>query len=215
MKRKRKILNHYEPRIDAGLENHRVLDWISPATQRARFGILVDNVELEARRLLDVGCGLGDLLGFLKERKIHVDYTGVDISEKMVQAAYRSQKGGRFVCADLFDESAREGHPSGEFPPRSYDVVFSSGVFNLQLGNNLEFLARAVERLMDLARESVVFNLLYGRTSHFNDAPYAYYNPSDVLAMLLPLGWNVRILDDYLPNDFTVISRRPQGDPHE
>lgn len=198
---KTRIRAHYEPRISPHRPNYDILDWASPQSQRARFRVLADNATLQGRKLLDVGCGLGDLRAYLLEHHIAADYTGVDISEKMVQAARQRHPDGAFICADLFEESP--------FPPKSFDVVYCSGIFNLNLGNNLEFLPRAMRRLFDLSGRDVVFNLLH-RRAQGGDQKYFYHSPKEVLEILAPLGWRMNLLDDYLPNDFTIVCQRPQ-----
>ncbi|MHC4294297.1 MAG: class I SAM-dependent methyltransferase [Planctomycetota bacterium] len=211
MSRKQNILRHYERRIDAYPKNHEVVNWATAASQQIRFEVLCENVPLNGKKLLDVGCGLGDLLEFLKKRKIRTDYTGVDICPEMAAAARRRHRRGKFFCADLFDGFEGHNGSAGQFAERDFDIVFCSGTFNLNLGNNLLFLPRAIGRLMELSNECVAFNLLHDRTPHCSDEPYAYYNPGEVRAMLLPLGWSLRILDDYLPNDFTVICHSPDA----
>ena len=110
-----------------------------------------------------------------------------------------------FVAADLFGEGPMP------FPPRSFDVVFCSGVFNLDLGNNMAFLAAAVRRLWELAGEHLVFNLLHRRAAHHYDHCF-YYDPHEVLALLGGMDLSATIIDDYLPNDFTVLcTRTPTG----
>ncbi|MFA6133258.1 MAG: class I SAM-dependent methyltransferase [Phycisphaerae bacterium] len=196
MSRKKIIQAHYEPRIEPGRANHEILDWADAASQRARFEVLTRSLDLSGRSLLDVGCGLGDLLAFCGERGIDVDYTGVDLVEKMVHAARQIHPSGRFECVDIF---------AGQRPhQRRYDVVFCSGVFNLDVGNNRDFLPQAVARLLEIARQAVVVNLLHHRTARRYDHCY-YYDPQDVRAMLSALPCDCRIVDDYLPNDFTVI----------
>ncbi len=196
MSRKKQISRHYEPRLRAHRDSYRILDWASSASQEARFEVLAGNVDLTETTLLDVGCGLGDLYDFCRRRGIAVDYTGVDILETMVQAAHRRYPQGRFIWADIF---ADEAFKTGQF-----DVVFCSGTFNLNLGNNRQFLPKAMGRLLDLARHAIVVNLLDAKCSA-TDPRYFYFDPSKVREMLRPSGWDVRIVTDYLPNDFTVI----------
>ena len=193
------IRAHYEPRIATKRENFDVLDWASAHSQRIRFQVLCRNVRLDGKSLLDVGCGLGDLLTFLQRRGIGVAYTGVDLLEKMVAAASRRHPDNAFVCADVFAED--------RFAPGSFDVVFVSGMFNLDLGNQAEFLTRALPRLLEIAREHLVFNLLH-RRAEFRDDRYAYADPGEVMRILEPLPCEARVVDDYLPNDFTVICRK-------
>ena len=66
MKHRERIRRHYEPRLDRETEPYRILDWASPQSQEARFQVLADEVPLAGKTLLDVGCGLGDLYGFLR-----------------------------------------------------------------------------------------------------------------------------------------------------
>lgn len=196
MSRKRKIQEHYEWRISPHRENYEILDWASPASQQARFKVLADKVDLSNKSILDVGCGLGDLWAYFKARKIDVRYTGVDILEKMVQAARDRHPDATFVHADLF--------VSNPFGPDSFDVVFSSGIFNLTLDNNLQFLTFAAGEMLKIARSQLVFNLLHirGRTG---DKTYFHYDPPQVRSLLADLDCTLEIVDGYLPNDFTVI----------
>jgi SAM-dependent methyltransferase len=191
------IRKHYVSRITPGRPNHDVLDWAGPDTQTARFEILARYVNLTGRSLLDVGCGLGDLVDFLRRKKIPVQYTGVDVVEEMLVRARREHPRERFLRADLFTNSAGGDPLKGE----TFDVVFCSGALNLNLGNNLEFLPRALRRLLIPAREALA------------DPVYFYYRPDDVLAVLQPLVGESRVqmIDGYLPNDFTILCRFGEG----
>lgn len=205
MRKKKAIERHYAPRITPGRENYDVLDWASAASQEARFRVLVENVPLAGKSLLDVGAGLGDLWGFLKRRGLAVDYTGVDLLETMVQAARHRHPDARFLCADLFADSP--------FDPDSFDIVFCSGMFNLDVGNNLAFMPVALASFFRLARDYVVVNMLHKR-ARGGEGAYFYYDPTEIIEMLQPYRCEVRLLDDYLPNDFTVVCRKtpvPEG----
>ena len=194
------ILEHYEPRIAPDRPHHEILDWASPASQEARFRVLADNVALHGASILDVGCGLGDLRAYILRRGIDADYTGVDVSARMVRAALDRQPDGRFLQADLFAGAI-------PFPDGSFDVVYCSGLFNLDLGNNLQFVPQAVAVFLRLARRCVVCNMLHRRAGA-GDGTYFFFDPSEVLPALRSLTPNVRLIDDYLPNDFTVICHK-------
>lgn len=197
------IRKHYVPRITPDRPNYKIHDWAGPDTQIARFEVLLRHVDLAGKSLLDVGCGLGDLIDFLQQRKIPVQYTGVDVVEEMLVRARQGHPQERFLRADLFAETG-EDPLKGE----TFDVVFCSGALNLNLGNNLEFLPRALWRLRNTAREFLMVNFLRARTS-LSDPMYFYYRPDDVLGILQPLVGedHVEMIDGYLPNDFTVLCR--------
>lgn len=207
MDRKQTIRAYYERRIRPWRPDHLILDWASSETQRKRFDVLIDRVDLAGRGLLDVGCGLGNLWGYLKERRIPARYTGVDILAKMVRAARRRYPDAQFVCADIFGDDA--------FEPDSFDVVYCSGAMNLDLGNNLGFIARAAQRFLHIARHQAVFNLLHRRASDGPPGPYFYTDPVEVQPLLRGLPCEADFVDDYLPNDFTVVCTklRPAAEP--
>jgi hypothetical protein len=66
-----------------------------------------------------------------------------------------------------------------------------------------EFLAMAIDQLLRLANEHVVFNLLTDRTD-VKDPLLNVYSPSKVLDLCLSKTPYVSINHAYLPNDFTV-----------
>ena len=205
MTHKKAIRQHYQPRLAPDRPSHEILDWSSAEAQQLRLRTLCRNVDLVGKTLLDVGCGLGDLWALLKAGGIQVDYTGIDLLDTMVAAARARHPHARFLVGDLFADSA----PGGPiFEPASFDIVFASGVFNLNLGNNLAFLTAAIPRLLGLAREAVVITLLHQRGND-GDTRYYFYHPATVLPLLRDRGWDVDLLDDYLPHDFTLIARRP------
>ena len=196
MNRKKKIRRHYRPRITPRRENYDILDWASAESQRARFAVLTREIDLAGKSLLDVGSGLGDLWAYLKARHVHVRYTGVDILKDMVRVAERVHPDVRFIQADIF--------ASDPFGDRRFDVVFCSGAMNLNLGNNRAFLPTAAARFLGLARQAAVFNLLHARDAG-TDKTYFHHDPDDVAGLLRHLHCAIRIVDNYLPNDFTVI----------
>ena len=198
MKKKEKIQDYYESKMGQGLPDYGVLGWESEKAQYLRFDMLTDNIPLEGRSLLDIGCGMGNLLEYIEGKNINVKYTGVDILDSMIEHARCKELKGDFQCADVF-----EGSP---FPGNSFDVVYTSGIFNLNLGNNSDFLENALEKMLKLAREAVVFNLLH-KDSPGREDKYFYYDPEEVKELLKKFAEidRVAIIQKYLNNDFTVI----------
>ena len=200
MSRIDQIKKHYQPRVKPDLANFEILDWADPRAQQARFEVLTGHVDLpRGTTLLDVGCGLGDLLSHLQKLSLAVDYTGVDVVPEMLARARLAHPGGRFVQADIFgDASALAGEV--------FDVVYCSGALNLNLGNNLAFVARALPRMAAHAKKHLVVNFLHARRPPVEERYFAYL-PGDVIEIIRPHCRAVRLIEDYLPNDFTLICR--------
>lgn len=196
-----KIRTYYEPKMIAGQPDYKMLGWESREAQQARFEVLKQNVELCGRKILDVGCGLGNLLEYLECTDTCPEYTGVDILPGMIEKAKAKKLSGTFYCMDIFKEDA--------FEDRAFNVVYASGIFNLNLGNNREFLLKAVNEFFRLADEAVAFNLLHFKSPDRDDR-YSYFDPGEVEHMLETLPFairEIRIIEHYLENDFTVVCR--------
>lgn len=194
------VRSHYEPRIDQFRDSHEILDWESRESQHKRFEVLIDSVSLEGKRLLDVGCGAGDLSRILRERGVTADYTGIDILEKMVSLARRSNPEATFVQGDLFSRSP--------FDRKQFEVVYCSGLFNLKMGDNHSFLRAAIPVFFEHAREHVVFNLLTPQhyASDLADSGYYFFEPEEVLPWVTPYASEVELVTGYVPNDFTILA---------
>ncbi len=188
----------------------------------------MQHAEIPPLRLLDAGCGLADLRAYLQAngftvdgdetiRSVHsvtrqpdariaalpnnpsVAYTGVDITPGILAEARRRQPDTQLLLADLFEEEP--------FPAHSFDVVFASGLFNLNLGNNDAFIRRGVPRLLNLASRLLVVNFLHVRTPHKYEHCH-YTHPEELLKEFGPLAAHAEIVADYLPNDFTLVLRK-------
>ena len=55
--------------------------------QQLRFEALTKNIKTNNSSLLDFGCGFGDLSQFLLEKKLKVDYTGLDCMKEFISVA--------------------------------------------------------------------------------------------------------------------------------
>lgn len=199
MKRFDTIRTYYETNMGKGLPEYSLLGWESEEAQNMRFDILANCLELENKRILDVGCGTGNLLNYLDNRNINLEYTGVDILQGMIDIAQCKRLKGVFHCVDIFKKDF--------FKKESFDVIYASGIFNLNLENNQEFLFKALNTFLDLSKEAIVFNLLH-HNSPDKEEPYYYFNPEEINRMVEKLGnrvERVNIIENYLQNDFTVI----------
>ncbi len=197
-----RIRQHYTPRVTRDRPNHEILDWGSREGQLARFRVLADAMRREfsgeTPRLIDVGCGMTDLADYLDEQNVPVRYVGVDLTLAVIQEALRRSPGRLLVQADVFTQSP--------FRPGVFDVAYSSGVFNLRLGNNRQFVLNAVPALLGQVDRLVVVNMLHIRTE--TKYPHCYYfDPDDIAAQLAPYAASVEVVDNYLANDFTLILR--------
>lgn len=193
-----KIKQYYEENNVEGYPDYYILGWESEAAQKLRFEQLVGNIALNGKMILDVGCGTGNLLEYINSQFKEFEYTGIDVLPHMIKRAEGKNLNGKFICMDLFKNTP--------FANKSFDVIFSSGIFNLNVGNNQEFLFDAVDIFQKLAKEAVAFNLLWEKSLDKNQR-YFYFSPEEVQHELNSRyyeKWHVSITKGYLHNDFTV-----------
>lgn len=194
-----KLREHYIPLLSSSQE-YAKLDWEDEYSHQKRFEVLLELVNLEGKTLLDVGCGVGSLYRFLQEQGISCEYMGIDVLPEMIALAKQYSPEGRFLCGNPFEKDF--------FSPEAFDVVYASGIFNLDTGKGKSFLYEAVEKMSQWAKSTVVFNALHCR-SNCREEPYLYYDPEEVLSFLRErYPYRISIVDDYLINDFTILMEK-------
>lgn len=103
--------------------------WLAPPAGYRAFGWVIGAERAHATlareylrprpgaRLLDIGCGPGDLVRYLND----VEYLGVDPSADYVRAAKARYPHARFVCSEIAD------HP---LAPGTFDLAVAAGVLH-------------------------------------------------------------------------------------
>ncbi|NDD66506.1 class I SAM-dependent methyltransferase [bacterium] len=80
--------------------------WQSADSQRARYHAVMGSIPLVGMRVLDMGCGDGELYQTLQEESVDCQYKGIDQSEAMIQQARSRFPGVAFsmgVATDAFE----------------------------------------------------------------------------------------------------------------
>ena len=173
--------------------NWRGLGWQSQRSQRRRFAILSEVGPLANARVLDIGCGVGDLYNYLLRRRIPVSYTGFDILPEMVAHARKRYPEAQFEVRDVLQGLG----------PERFDYVLCSGAFNVNFGRNLLAVQEVLNELLRGCTRGVAINFLSTRARE-RDAILFNYDPETLFIYCQTLTPHVQLLEGYLPNDFTL-----------
>lgn len=129
---------------------------------RCYFERVLRSLPADCGRVLDVGCGLGELSALAAERARKV--VALDLSPRMIERAraLHSRPNIEYVCADLLD-------CAGRFGDGSFDAIISTATaHHLPYGWFLGFAGRVLRPggrliVLDLARaETAVDRLVWG-----------------------------------------------------
>src|SRR5262249_7304962 len=148
------------------------------SSQEKRFGALVALGEFDGARLLDVGCGFGDLLAWLRARGVKPRYTGLDLTASMIERCRKRFPEGEvsFLVGD-----ALSWEPDGP-----YDYVIASGIFGYHAKDTRARIQPTLERLFGIARAGLAVNFLSG-CAPARSPGRLYVHPADVLQYALRL----------------------------
>jgi trans-aconitate methyltransferase len=183
----------YDDAIDRyGPLDPQGVGWGMPAGQVERFRVLSEIAPLEGASILDVGCGFGDLYGYLSEHRIAARYLGIDINPRSVMIARGKYPQGSFEAADF-----------AEYDGPSADYVLCSGTLTFKIENYEEVYLGFIKKMFSLAEKGCAFNMLK-RGAHPDTEEYAAYDPTAIYAFCEKLTKRLTLRQDYLANDFTM-----------
>ncbi len=166
--------------------------------QFLRFHQLTSNWNLAGASILDVGCGFGDFVGYLRALNIEAGaYVGIDLVGEFIAEGQRRFGSERvtFVKTSLEDFA----------PASSFDYVIASGTFNLKLEgiDGYEQIRESLGRMFRLSRLALSADFISDKVD------YAYEHnfvsaPETILSMAYGLSRNVVLRNDYFPFEFCV-----------
>ncbi len=186
----------YTGRLEKLGEQIKTLGWDTKENQWTRFASLVEIMDLSGKCIVDIGCGFGDFLTFLQEKKINFkSYLGIDINENLLEVARNKHPGFKFQCRNiLFDK------PQNALA----DIGFAFGVLNLNHKgdpDNYEYAGDFIEKAFGLCAQTLVVDMLSANLdkSYPKEEFVFYYEPQKMLEFALSLANNVILKHDYPP----------------
>lgn len=185
----------------------RGVDWNDTASQHLRhrqfLRLLRDDPDAS---VLDVGCGYGDFLPFLRASGHRGRYIGCDVAAPMVEAARR-----------LHGESPDHGFIVGDAATQAADYAIGSGILNVIRGVSpsawAEHVQATIARLHDAGRRGFGFNMLsLDSDPDRRRADLHYASPARMFEdCVARFGRHVAVLQDYGLWEFTVLVRQPSS----
>ncbi|MBF0096743.1 MAG: class I SAM-dependent methyltransferase [Magnetococcales bacterium] len=193
---KKQIIDLYEKRLEELGNDVRTVGWSSRESQWLRFQVLTRGLALQGRTILDIGCGLGDLVVFLDQQTGgDYRYLGIDISPRLIDRAATLHGGGNraFRTGDLLQMTDVE--PA--------DLVLMSGALTFRVSDNMALAQSMLRRMYALTRESMAVNFLSSHVDYQLEKNF-HYDPSQIFSFAKKLTPWVALWHDYPLWEFTL-----------
>ena len=136
----------YNNRFDEFGRSLKTVGWGSEKDQRLRFEVLFRNIDPKGKKILDVGCGLGDLIPFL-DQETGGDYTyiGIDIAQKLIENAREAftETNKSFYIGDIFSVHLED-----------VDIAILSGALSYKSENIENYAQNTLIKMFSLSKEA-------------------------------------------------------------
>lgn len=182
---------------DYMLNSPQVVGYNTTSEQQFLFQNLIVGLDASSHTLLDIGCGRGDLYGFICELyPDHVyGYTGIDHNPLMADLA--KQKYGLEIQTGAFETAQLNNH----------DWVVAGGFFTQRKCEtedaDLLKMFVDIDKMYSLANQAVSFNLLSPINNTIHEG-FFYVHPGLVMDMLIEKYRYVNVRHNYSNDVYTV-----------
>ncbi len=200
----RKLKAYYQKRLQEHGATAEGVGWNGAVAQEVRFAQLCRVIQHDSFSVNDLGCGTGDLAGYLRTRYQQARYLGLDVMPAMIDAAKTrfNDRQTRFRLIKAYDALPEA------------DYTLASGIFNLKFDKSTaqwkQYILRTLQRMNRASQFGFAFNAL----TKYSDKPKMkrelYY--ADPLWLFdfckLHFSRNVALLHDYDLFGFTILVKK-------
>jgi SAM-dependent methyltransferase len=197
------VAAYYTSKLEAHGSTPQGVDWNDVASHERRHHQFLRLLNgSPAASVIDLGCGFGDFLRFLRENGHTGRFTGYDIAQSMIEKAL-----------ELHGESDNHQWRIGAKPGETADFAVASGLLNVKgdvpVDEWEEYVRGIIEVLAQVGTRGFAFNVLSLSSDAERRRPTLYYaDPCEVLRYCLSkYGRSIALLQDYGLYEFTVIVR--------
>ncbi len=167
-----KIQEIYENDLKIHGQTHKGVGWKKKKDANKRYEIMSKLIKDKKRinSILDLGCGFSDFYNYLKINKFKINYTGVDISKKMIEISKKRFPRNNYLCLDILSNANKIN---------KVDYIVINGLFtqkdNYSNTKMFNFLKSIVLESSKKIRVGLAFNLM-SETAEWKNKKNFYVN---------------------------------------
>jgi len=174
----------------------RALKWLSPESAEIRYRELIKDIDFENKTILDVGCGFGDIIPFIKSKSSDFEYLGVDMVEDFIKEAKKRYPSFDFKIIDYFSKPIRI----------KFDIIICCGALNSKFKSIKSYQREAIKIMFGNAKEAICFNMAgsHPRPLRRRESKLYYSDSLEILKFCLSLTNKIIFRQNYHKRDFTI-----------
>lgn len=203
------IQKFYNDKVSRHGESIESVGWGTQEDQYLRFAVLLRGLDPRGKTILDVGCGKGDLVGYLQQfYGDSFQYVGVDLSDSHIATANNkwADANAAFFCGDISSWAE-----SSDF--KEVDISLMSGAMTYKISDNEKVALETMTKMFEVSSETACLNFMT-KYVDFELEKNHHYQPEKIFSQAKDLSRWVSLYHDYPLWEFTVqIHKKPlQGD---
>lgn len=185
------LKKYYQERFADYSYSVEAVQYPSRAEQELRFRLLARDIAA-TDFVVDVGCGFGDMLKYLRGIGFTGQYLGLDFVDEFIASArkiHQQDAASNFRVYNVLEDG----------PLPDCDVAVQSGIFNNALpeDQNWAFVTKCLKKMAAASRKSIAFNAL-STLVEFRDPDLFYTDPGEVMKICRSLMPFVSMRQDYV-----------------
>ena len=164
--------------------------------QNIKFKFVFDQLD-KKNSLLDVGCGLGNLAEYCRERGWEGKYTGIDLSQKMVNIVKKKLGTDNVHQIDILEENYNIKH----------DIVVSISTLQEKppYENSFFYLESMIKKMFELSNKCIIFDVFSKNSVDYMDPKNLYVDPLRLIKTLYTFTNRLIIYNNYNPYQLMII----------
>ncbi|MAJ13371.1 MAG: methyltransferase type 11 [SAR116 cluster bacterium] len=202
------VNKRYEDRFKKFGDDPKTLGWDNLINQNVRFKTAYANTDFKNRKILDVGCGLGNYYEFLLKslKKTQFTYTGIDINSSFIKLCKLKHENAEFFVKNILTDDIKK---------RTWNIVTMFGLLNLKIEgiDKYEFARDMINSAFDVSNDILIVDMLSTKfdKSYKKETFVNYFDPLKLMNIAFKLSPNVKLIHDYasIPQrEFMLIIRK-------
>lgn len=205
----KEIIDHYEKCFDKFGDTPKGVDWTKEDQVDKRYQVMIELINFYEKSfnlskkvsLLDYGCGLSHLNNYILKKNLnHIEYTGLEISEKFFSESKKKYPKNEYIYGDILKDE--------NILSINYDYIILNGVFtekrSLTHKYMFEYLKKMITLIYSKSNKGIAFNVMSKQVDWEVDT--LFHVPIDEIAdfLIKKITRNFVIRNDYGLYEYTV-----------